>query len=267
MSRQRVKPADVLLDLLRGARAQGRTAAYLIETGALFGINENTLRVTLSRLQARGTIESPERGRYRLTTTADPINEFVDRWRLGESRVKPWDGRWLFVHLAEPSNRSRWALDALGFRLLRPGLSVRPANLNLDREQLKRLMCSIGLPASALLIEGETDSEDGAWRALWACDEISDEYRSMTRRLKESAAQLDAMDQEAARIETFQLGGEAIHLLAKDPLLPSEFVDTEAREALWRTLRDYDVAGQRIWATSKKDQSSSLPIPRLANEA
>ena len=89
----------------------------------------------------------------------------------------------------------------------------------------------------------------------------------MTRRLKESAAQLDAMDQEAARIETFQLGGEAIHLLAKDPLLPSEFVDTEAREALWRTLRDYDVAGQRIWATSKKDQSSSLPIPRLANEA
>lgn len=266
MSRHRVKPADVILDLLRGARTQGRTAAYLIETGALFGINENTLRVTLSRLQTRGTIESPARGRYRLTATADPINDFVDRWRLGEARVTPWDGRWLFIHLADPCAKGHWAIDAFGFRPLDSGLNVRPANLNLELADLKQLLCAIGLPDSTMLIEGRSDQDDGAWQSLWPCAEISREYRAMTDRLGASAARLDRMDLDTARIETFQLGGEAIHLLAKDPLLPSEFVDTSARHMLWQTLRDYDIAGQRIWATGKKDHESSLPIPRLANE-
>jgi DNA-binding transcriptional regulator PaaX len=72
------------MDMLRGAPASGRRVAYLIETGSLFGFPENTVRVTLSRLQARGLIESPERGRYKLAPTADPVNEFVERWRLGE---------------------------------------------------------------------------------------------------------------------------------------------------------------------------------------
>ncbi|MDZ7686030.1 MAG: hypothetical protein U5O39_14265 [Gammaproteobacteria bacterium] len=267
MTRHRAKAGDVLLDLLRGAGAEARTAAYLIENGELFGFTENTVRVTLSRLQSRGVIESPARGCYRLAQTADPVNEFVERWRLGEHRVRPWNGRdWLFVHTTDESGRSRWAMEAAGLRQVRSKLFVRPDNLNLSLEALEDLLERIGLEKSALFIAGEPagDSASG-WMKLWPCDMLSAEYRTMADRLAASLERLPSLDTETARIETFRVGGEGIHLLAKDPLLPAPFVDIEARRRLWSTMCEYDARGREIWAVSRRDKDSSLPIPRLAN--
>lgn len=267
MSRQRAKAGDVLLDLLRGAGAAGREAAYLIENGELFGFTENTVRVTLSRLQARGVIESPARGRYRLAQTADPVNEFVERWRLGESRVRAWNGRdWLFVHAAGESGRGRWALEAAGLRELQGGLFVRPDNLDLALEALEDLLKRIGLSQQALFVAGEPAGDSSSdWMTLWPCDVLSADYRTMTDRLTGSLERLASLDIETARVETFRIGGEGIHLLAKDPLLPAPFVDIEARRRLWSTMCEYDARGREIWAASRKDEDGSLPIPRLAN--
>ena len=90
MSRTRTRPGDVILDLLRSARGRRQSASSLIERGALFGFSENTIRVTLSRLMSRGRIESPRRGEYRLSPETDALNDFVERWRLGEDRIRPW---------------------------------------------------------------------------------------------------------------------------------------------------------------------------------
>ena len=120
MPGHREKPADILLDLLRGAKHEGRRTAQLIESAALFGIQENTVRVTLSRLNSRGLVVSPSRGRYRLAEAADPINVFVERWREGENRIRPWEHRqWLLCHPGSDDDRTAWSLDALGFRRVR----------------------------------------------------------------------------------------------------------------------------------------------------
>ncbi len=111
MARARTRPGDVILDLLRSARGRRQSVSALVERGALFGFSENTIRVTLSRLMSRGRIESPGRGEYRLSPETDALNDFVERWRLGEDRVRAWQpGHWLLAHLADADGPSAQAL-------------------------------------------------------------------------------------------------------------------------------------------------------------
>jgi len=266
MSRARTRPSDVILDLLHSARGRRQAASALIETGALFGFSENTIRVTLSRLMARGRIESPRRGLYRLSPETDALNDFVERWRLGEARVRPWpENRWVFAHAPCSGRGSLWALDALGFRSVREGLLARPDNLALDASELRDLAASIGLTDDVLLIAGEPLKQAAAsWMTAWAPDSLNADYHHALRRLETSAARLDTLPGDEARLECFRLGGEMIHRLAKDPLLPAAFVDVAAREALWRATLDYDRQGKDVWGRANHGELKHMPHPQLA---
>ncbi len=264
MSRERTRPSDVILDLLRSARGRRQSAGRLIASGILFGFSENTMRVTLSRLLARGRIESPARGEYRLSPRTDALNDFVERWRLGEDRVRPWTpGQWLFVHAPALDTAGRWALDALGFREIRAGLLSRPDNLTLDGEELHRLAVSIGLADDVLLIAG-TARQAPSWDGCWDPEALNADYRRSLARLTESRERLTELPRDEARLECFTLGGEMIHRLAKDPLLPRQMIDASARQALWRAMLDYEAQGKRIWAGAAKDELKQMPRPRLA---
>jgi phenylacetic acid degradation operon negative regulatory protein len=48
-------------------------------------------------------------------------------------------------------------------------------------------------------------------------------------------------------VECFTLGGQAIRLLAFDPLLPAPIVDEGQRRSLVEAMRRYDRAGRRTW--------------------
>ena len=158
----RLKPSDVILDLLRGARPEGRRAAYLIDNGRLFDFTENTVRVTLSRLVSRGLVTSPARGRYRLADSAGPVNQHVERWRLGEARTRDWQpGTWILAHLETTDDRSLWVLDTLGFRQVRKGLYARPDNLASDLD-LKRSATTLGLSETSLLADAQIDNTTSA---------------------------------------------------------------------------------------------------------
>ena len=276
MSRERSKPSDVILDMLRSARSRRRSVQSLITAGALFGFPENTMRVTLSRLMARGMIDSPERGHYRLTRRTDALNDFVERWRLGEQRVRPWEeGSWLFAFDGNgktsgmrPSSgdpRNSWALDALGFREVLPGLPARPDNLSLSLPELRSLALSIGLRSSSLLVSGRPDgsSMEVEWLDRWQPQSLEADYLSALRRLEESAARLPDLPLDAACIECFSLGGEMIHRLAKDPLLPGSCIDVSARHLLWRRMLDYDALGKTIWARGRQGAMHHMPHPQL----
>ena len=271
MSRNRNKPSAVILDMLRSARSRHRTARSLITAGELFGFSENTLRVTLSRLMTRGIIESPERGLYRLARQTDALNDFVERWRLGEARVRPWRaGRWLFAHMisGQPKGQataSEWALIALGFREVRPALFARPDNLALKTEELRTLAGGIGLSAGVLLMTGQPEGDPApeSWLQAWRPSELDDGYADALHRLEESARRLPTLASDRARLECFSLGGEMIHRLAKDPLLPMEFVNVQGREALWRATLDYDLQGKDIWASGKEEALRRMPRPQL----
>ena len=267
MTSRRTRPSDVILDLLRSARNRRYSASALIEACALFGISENTVRVTLSRLGASGIIESPRRGSYQLSSQTDALNEFVERWRLGEARVRPWEpGVWLFARQPESETAGDWALEALGFRFLDNGLYVRPDNLALELHDLSRLARGLGLPRATLLIAGRTDREPvpADWLAHWRPQELNAAYADALTRLLASSARLDQLPGDQARLECFTLGGEIIHLLAKDPLLPAELIDGNARRELWQALLRYDVQGKEIWATASRHELKHMPRPQLA---
>ena len=72
------------------------------------------------------------------------------------------------------------------------------------------------------------------------------------------------MSRDDARLETFRLGGEVIHALAKDPLLPGELVETGARAGLWHAMLDYDARGKAIWASAEGEKPGTMPVPQLA---
>lgn len=266
MTRERTRPSDIVLDLLRSARGRRRRAVSLIAAGALFGFNENTMRVTLSRLMARGLIESPERGLYRLTQQTDALNDFVERWRLGEQRVAAWrPGCWLFAHAPGARPADDWVLQTLGFREVRPGLHARPDNLTIPLAELRALAAGLGLDAGVLLLAGEPEGEavPATWVAAWDVDALNVAYHEGRRRLEASAARLPAIPVHEACLECFTLGGEMIHRLAKDPLLPGELVNTAARESLWRAMLDYDVQGKEIWAAGRQQRLLHMPRPQL----
>lgn len=267
MSAERNRPSDVVLDMLRSARSRQRTARSLVSAGELFGYTGNTMRVTLSRLMARGLLESPERGLYRLTRQTDALNHFVERWREGEARVSAWNGdTWLFAHLQGEAAKNIWALDALGFRPLRATLFGRPANLSLRPAALRTLAQSIGLDADVLLLEGTPEGPTDPWRQLWQPEEMEATYRDSLARLQASAAALPRMPLDEAKLECFRLGGEMIHLLAKDPLLPNVWLNAEPRRQLWQAMLAYDAQGKDIWAAGKADALNHMPRPQLLQE-
>jgi phenylacetic acid degradation operon negative regulatory protein len=267
MGPTRSRPSDTILDLLRAAGEEGLSARTLISAGEFFGLTENAIRVTLSRLVARGLIESPVRGRYALARQANALNNFVERWRLGELRVRPWrPGEWLFAHPGSALPGTTWALDALGFREIRSGLCARPDNLTLSLDELRALGTHIGLPADTLLFTGRPQGESAGlpWSRAWRPARLDDDYAQTIERLRDSAARLPALPTGEACLESFRLGGEAIHKLAKDPLLPAEFVDVGARLELWKVLSDYEKLGRQIWSAALDELSPTMPIPGLA---
>ncbi|MEX1237098.1 MAG: hypothetical protein WD994_02400, partial [Pseudomonadales bacterium] len=80
--------------------------------------------------------------------------------------------------------------------------------------------------------------------------------------LRQSAARLTKLPRRDALKESFHLGGEAVHILAKDPLLPSEVIDTTQRKQLWETMLAYDRLGRNIW-TTRLSSPERIPTPQL----
>src|SRR5262245_65852161 len=105
----------------------------LVAAGDLFGISENSVRVTLARLLADRLIARDDRGAYRLGPGAEAVSRQVASWRDLGARMRPWDGGWLAVHTAglggahrtQRRRRSR-GLPLPRFRDLGHGLRAPP---------------------------------------------------------------------------------------------------------------------------------------------
>ena len=246
-----MKPANFILDLLRTYERRGTSARNIMASGRFFDFSDNLIRVTLSRLVARGIIENFERGRYRLTKQSDPVNDFVEGWRDGEERRKPWtEHRFLMVHLSTVTDRDAWVLDSLGFRQLKDSIWARPDNLARSHEALVTLMKQLGSSNDLLLgssVHLSSNDED----TLMSCydtDALTERYCELTVKLNESERRLKDMPRVDALKESFMLGGEAIQALAKDPLLPDEVQPYARRFELWKTMLRYDKTGRDIWS-------------------
>ncbi len=259
-----MKPAGFILDLLRTYGKKGTTARSLMAAGEMFSYSDNQLRVTLSRLVARGLVEKISRGTYRLAEQSDPVSDFVEEWRLGESRRSPWQDRFLLVHTDAEDERSAWCLDALGFRLVRKHLWGRADNLSKTASELSTLLKNLGLAGDFLVIEQAAFSaqESAKLFASYDIEALNESYLDVISRLKKSEQKLPGMPHEEAMRETFRLGGEALQVLAKDPLLPEEIMPSTHRQHLHEVMLSYDKTGRDIWAS--ESTPDNLPAEMAA---
>lgn len=250
-----ITPKSLVLDLFRVVPPDREVAVRdLVAVTALFGITANATRVAVTRLAAAGVLESPRRGHYTLTESAARLGDWVEAWRRGDDRLRPWAGGWLA--LAIPAGldraargRSQRAVDRFGFRPELANLMVRPDNLAAPIDRLREQLRDHGVAPGAELFAMRELSDRLAARfaALWPIAELERERRRQTEALRASAERLAGRPSAAALVESFTLGGKAIRLLARDPLLPEELASGDARRELTAVMLDYDRLGRTLW--------------------
>ncbi|MBM4381908.1 MAG: PaaX family transcriptional regulator [Deltaproteobacteria bacterium] len=249
---------SLTLDLLSSLRGAAMPVAALIAAARLFRIDENALRVAITRLLAAGQIVRDERGQYRLGEAAHAIDQRVLGWRAAELRITKWAGGWWMVRAGtlaparshERRQRQR-ALALLGFAELAPGIALRPDNLRASLAELRGELRELGLERDAMVaLVRELDAEsDARARALWKREKLAASYRRSLAELLASEARLAALPEERAMVESFLLGGRVIRELVLDPLLPEPLAPEAERRAVVAAMRGYDRAGKRAWAS------------------
>ena len=230
---QGVQPTarSLILDLLSTLRKGTMPVRALVEAGALLGLEENNIRVSLARLHASGRVERDARGRYRLGPAVAALRPQLQGWRHLRERMRPWRGDWIAVHqerLGRGSDRRGWerALELLGFRTLGVGLALRPDNLRGGapalRQELLALARGDGDQAPCLgrvFVMRDLDSEsERAARSLWDRETLLAEAGKSLESLRESEARLPGLTSEEAMVETFLVGGRVLRQLVRHPL-------------------------------------------------
>ena len=246
---------SLILDLLSTLRRGTMPVSALVETGALFGIAENSVRVAITRLLAGGRVERDARGRYRLGAAAQPVGRRATAWRKIETRQRRWDSSWIGVLEPRPGDggsrrRRDRALHLLGFRVLAPALFVRPDNLRGGIDALRTELSALGLPPGDLVFELRSlDAVTSARaRALWDSDALRTAHRELRTELEGAIRDFDTLPVDRAMVTSFLLGGQAIRQLVLDPLLPDDIAPGDERRELLDTMVRYDRLGRTAWA-------------------
>lgn len=247
---------SLILDLLSTLHGGAMAVRALVVAGGLFGVAENSIRVELARLMARGLLERDERGQYRLARRAAAVQSRVASWSRIDERAGSWSGVWIGVHTGalprsdrRAARQRQRAFDLLGFRELHPGLWIRPDNLRGGVPDVRRQLIALGLDTTTPVFTlGELDdATEKRARSLWDVAKLSAGYRAMHEALLASEHGIAGLPPEQAMVETFLLGGRAIRQLVLDPLLPEPILPTSERSALVRAMRRYDRVGRARW--------------------
>lgn len=250
------KPKRLILNLLVASESQTLVSRDAVAACALFGVSENSVRVTLARLSAEGLIVSRERGLYQLAAHAQDLAEDVRGWRTAIQKLRPWNGQWIATHCAGLGRSDRSvvrhrerALELAGFRELSKSLFIRPDNLEGGVAAVRARLYKLGLESIApvFLADDFDPTQDEAARALWNSAGLKRRYQKTREDLMEWLKRAHLLEPEEAARESFVIGDQAIRQLVFDPLLPEALVDAAARQAFVDTLLEYDRVGRRIW--------------------
>lgn len=256
------EPRHLILNLLLGAAQRRLSAREAVAACALFGIRENSVRVTLARLSAAGLVEAIDRGEYRLGPAAARLADEVAAWRGAERRVREWNGAWIAVHVGELGRSHRAALRArdralgmLGLRELDRGLFLRPDNLAGGVAAARKRLLKLGLGhGAAVFVARDFDAaRERRAAALWDGRALTHAYRETRAQLEDWLARAGSLSLEHAARESYVLGNAAIRQLVFDPLLPAPLVDVQARRDFVDAVLRFDAAGHAIWNRFLRD--------------
>jgi phenylacetic acid degradation operon negative regulatory protein len=116
----------------------------LIELLGLFGLSEQAVRSTLSRMSQKGWLESRKVSRYSFYSQTPKLLKLLEEGaqRIFQPRCDPWDGRWYLLTYSVPESkrhlrrRLRKRLLWLGFGTLNRATWISPRDLRVEVEQV-----------------------------------------------------------------------------------------------------------------------------------
>lgn len=249
-------PKNLILSLLMAAPDLSLSSRQAVGACAMFGISENSVRVTLVRLVSAGLLETATRGSYRLGPQAEGIASELSRWRQKEERACEWQGQWLVASTGALSRSDRTALRSreralamTGFRALDDALHIRPDNIVGHARHLRERLGRLGLGQDVPVFSAADfdDVREAHARQLWDGPTLNAGYVRLRLQLERWMADNAHQPAQMAARECYLLGNEGIRAVVFDPLLPEPLVDVEARRACFEAVRRIDETGHRIW--------------------
>lgn len=217
---------SVVASTLLGTEPPRLPVAFLVRTGALFGLAEGAVRTALSRMVAAGEAITDGDGWYELSGS---LAERQARQRASrDAATVDWSGRWRMAVVVggarAPAERAelRRAMQRLRVAELRDGVWLRPDNL--DRTDVGRHGGVVDAQCQWFVVEPElglerSDAELAA--ELWDLPGWASDAVDLRRRMHSLVDRLVAGD-TAALAEGFVLSAAVLRHLLADPLLPRE---------------------------------------------
>ena len=258
-------PRLLLLRLLTVAEANTLTASEAVLAGSIFGMTENSIRVTLARLTQAELAEAAGPANYRLGPKAQKLGADVALWHTADKRTVKSDGSWIAVATGGLPRSDRKvlrararALSLLGFRELEKGLYLRPNNLLGGIVVVRKRLLDLGLEEEAAVFKAN-DFDDVRQKEaleLWSDIHLEKHYEKMSQQLTGWLQHMDELPPDIALREIFILGDAGIRSVIFDPLLPIPLVDEEARQKYFDTVRRINEEGRRLWFAFFKDIST-----------
>ena len=137
----------------------------------------------------------------------------------------------------------------LGFQPLNEHLFIRPNNIEDGLDTVRNRLYRLGLEREAPVFEARGFDPEVIQRitALWNPRELEHNYVSLEKKMRTWLDRHTTLEPEVAARESFLLGGTAIKHVVYDPFLPSDWIDTTARERFLASVKAVDQAGTRIW--------------------
>ncbi len=266
-----MKPKSLILDLLSASDPLPLPVASFLEAGSVFSLKPNTLRVTLGRLVAGGTLDAEGTGgkrRYTLSSRSRVLNHHI--LEAQSLRAQPWQGDWISMFAWAPGagraarDRLRVALRVLKLVNLQPGVWVRPDNLDLSPE---KVLAEFGFTRDVLWMRGALAHglDDAALTAeLFDVARHAKAIHRACRDLSVSMARLDRLSPKRALAETFAVGGRAVRVMFEDPLLPTALLPTTWRgDELRELFAEYDRIGRLHWRNALGVPFGDSPAPAI----
>lgn len=246
----------LLMKLIGSRKGIKMNAASAVRVGALFGISENNIRVTLNRLQSANLLQLVERGYYIVGIEGERFAQEIGRWRIAEDMLTDWHGDWVavltnsMVKSDRKAQRKRQrALKLMGMKKLSTDFYIRPNNFSGGVDSVRSRLNSLGLDNKAIVFSASHFAHSLHHKAetLWANDGLETTYEQGLTIIEESLKKLpDYVLNEAAK-ESYLVGDIALQQLVFDPLLPEPLVNVSLRKRFREKVIEYDKAGADIW--------------------
>jgi phenylacetic acid degradation operon negative regulatory protein len=227
-----MKPRSVILDLFGDYLRYGGSevkAGDLVTLLGVFGIEEATVRMTLSRLRKEGWFTTRRLGRETVYALSDHMLEVLDegRERIFAPYDEPWDRTWTtIIHQSETPDRLtrdrlRRELSWQGFGQLTPSTWLTPRG----RQHRLRSLVESFPSVTFTVMRSQTAAPANDLELIdrcWDLPRIDAQYRGFLTAHGRLAGSTDGMTGAQALVERTTLIAAYRHFPFSDPWLPAE---------------------------------------------